>query len=210
MKYFAIAILTVSLSGCLVETLTTTAIQGELAAQNAAAATQVLDHAKQNVGQISANQNAAMQQAAGTAPASGMTQADIANKEKIRQAINKYGQAVGYYPPSLQALVQYGYMTVVPKTSSGQDFVFYTENGGLFHPAELAMQSQPGRGGAGAGGAGLMGETMTGIGVQQQLNGMNQGGVSNVGSYARQGVRGKSENYSDKQMQTMKDLDLDK
>lgn len=207
MKRFAVLLLLIPLSGCLAEVLTTTAIQGELAAENASAASRALDKAKQTAAQTSAN-NAAL------FPNNSITPADQQAKEQIRQAINNYGQAVGYYPPSLQALVQYGYLQSVPKTSSGKDFVFHPENGALYHPAELAQQQaqqDPAqqRSGASAGGAGLMGETMTGIGVQNELNSMNNSGVSNTGSAARSGARDQSGTYSDRQMQTLKDLNLD-
>ena len=207
MKSMMTVLLLAPLSGCLMEVMTTTAIQGELAAQNATAATQALDHAKQTANDLSARNN-------GLTPAvSSITAADRTSKQKIQAAINRYGQAAGYYPPTLQTLVQFGYIDALPKTSGGQDFLFNAQTGLLQHPAELAAQHSPSAANAGrgapSGGAGVMGETMTGIGVQNQLNGMNNSGVSNAGSAARSGVRGTSGSYGDRQMKALKDLNLD-
>lgn len=206
-KTFSLALVAAAAPGCLLDVMTTTAIQGELAKENATAATRALDQAQRTADDVS-SRNASL-----NAQPQPITAADRANKEKIRQAINSYGQAVGYYPPSLQALVQYGYLDELPKTSNGQDFIFYPENGALYHPAELARQQQPNAQPQAnrnrAGGAGPLGETMTGIGIQRELNGMNQSGVSNAGNAARSGARGVAGNYGDRQMQAVKELGLD-
>lgn len=209
MKSIAMTIMLLPLTGCLMEVMTTTAIEGDLAAQNASAATRALEKAKETANGVSARNEALM-----PAQGAGITAADRANKQKIQNAINRYGQATGYYPPTLQTLVQFGYLDALPKTSSGQDFLFNAQTGALNHPLELAAQTsaqpQASRRGTPSGGVGVMGETMTGLAVQNQLNSMNNSGVSNVGSAARAGARGTTGNYSDRQMQTLKDLDLDR
>ena len=158
------------------------------------------------------------------------TQNDMGKINQIRTAIDQYGRATGYYPPSLDALAP-TYLAVVPKTDSGEDFYFNPQDGTLLHPAQLAHRAgygagsgqrlgrAPGQGrgqgrgagrgrGAGAGGAGPMGEVTTGIGMQQQLNSMGQSATSSAGSYARRGVRGATQQHDKKQQQAMDELGL--
>jgi len=219
------------LGGCGVELLTTTAIQGELQAEQATAMKRQLEGASDTTAQINIQRAIATYQAEkGKYPASldelvpgylpslpsrpdgtpyaydpstgklidgprrnailnGPTAGDRQKMKQLNQAINSYGQATGYYPPSLDALVPQ-YISAVPKTDSGENFIFHPENGALLHPAQPATPqnrpSAPARRNAPAvGGAGLMGETMTGIGMQQQLGNMSNAGASSAGSYAR-------------------------
>ena len=133
---------------------------------------------------------------------------------QIRAAIDRYGQATGYYPPSLQALVPQ-YLAEVPKTVSGQDFIFYPQNGGLYVPGQVTYASPPqpnvsqpapqGRG-VPVGGSGPMGEVMTGIGVQQQLNSMSSAGTSSAGSYSRQAIGSTTDQYNQRQSQALDEL----
>lgn len=130
----------------------------------------------------------------------------------VREAIQRYGRTTGRYPASLQVLAQQRYLRYVPKTSSGQDYVYYPQTGALHHPAALAQQGYGGaqrapRRGAAAG-PGPLGDAMTGISVQNQLNQMNNSGASQGGGYARRGIRGKTDQYNQRQSQAIKDLDL--
>jgi len=168
------------------------------------------------------------------------THNDMLTINRIRTAIDQYGRATGYYPPSLYALAP-TYLAVVPKTDSGEDFYFNPQDGTLLHPAQLAHGAGygpgsgqrlgrgpgqglgrgtgqgrgPGRGqgrgpgrGRGAGGVGPMGEVMTGVGMQQQLNSMGQSATSSAGGYARRGVRGATQQHDKKQQQAMDELGL--
>jgi hypothetical protein len=149
----------------------------------------------------------------------GPTSNDFQKMNQIRGAIDQYGQAVGFYPPSLAALAP-TYLPAVPKTDSGQDFVFYSENGGLFHPAQLTQQApiaqsglprpQPSRpaAGVGVGGTGPMGEVMTGIGIQNQLNSMGSSATNTAGGYARRSVGGATEQHNQQQEKAINDLGL--
>ena len=161
----------------------------------------------------------------GAAPViAGPTANDQQKMNQIRGAVNQYGRAVGYYPPSLQALVP-TYLQAVPKTDSGQDFVFYPQNGLLLHPMQLAQESMPGaqpqpqapptpapqpppRANAGAAGTGPMGEVMTGIGIQNQLNSMGNSGVDAAGGYARQSVGGATQQHNQQQERALNNLGL--
>ena len=150
---------------------------------------------------------------------SGPTPGDREKMNQIFAAIDQYGRTVGYYPPSLQALVP-AYLQAVPKTDSGQDFVFSPQTGYLGHPAQLAQQTMPGPGTqpqarpgapprpAGVGGAGPMGEVMTGIGIQNQLNSMGSSATNAAGSYARQKVSGVGEQHNKQQEQAMDQLGM--
>jgi hypothetical protein len=142
----------------------------------------------------------------------GPTAADAQKLEQIRAAIDGYGRAVGYYPPSLQALVP-AYLAAVPKTDSGQDFVFDPQTGYLGHPAQPPRQvaAQPQavpRPGAGGGGAGPMGEVMTGIAMQNQLNGMGSSATNAAGGYARQSVGDVTSQHNQQQEKVMDQLGL--
>ncbi|MEX2016482.1 MAG: hypothetical protein WD873_07555, partial [Candidatus Hydrogenedentales bacterium] len=122
----------------------------------------------------------------------------------------------GYYPPSLDALVTYGYLDAVPKTSRGEDFIFHPEDGTLLHPAELfggasggVVANRPrGGGGVPVGGAGPMGEVMTGIAIQNELGNMGSG-VSQTGNRMRQGTRENSSAYSEGQVDALKKYGVD-
>ena len=148
---------------------------------------------------------------------SGPTPNDRQKMNQILAAIDQYGRSVGYYPPSLQALVP-TYLPAVPKTDSGQDFVFDPRNGYLGHPAQLAQQTMPAPGTqprqaatprpVGVGGAGPMGEVMTGIGIQNQLNSMGSSGANAAGGYARQKVGGVTQQHNQQQEQVMNQLGM--
>ena len=135
---------------------------------------------------------------------------------QIRGAINKYGTAVGYYPPSLQALVPQ-YLPSVPKAVNGQDFIYYPENGALIEPQGGAptqpmpvggnLQTPATRRPAGGAG-GPMGEVMTGIGIQSELNSMSNAGSSAAGSRMRSGARDAGQGQTQRQEQAMDDLGL--
>jgi len=148
------------------------------------------------------------------APAPGPTAADRQKMNQILVAIDGYGRATGYYPPSLAALVP-TYLPSVPKTDAGEDFLFDPVVGALRHPAEgrggsmagrpaPAPQSRP----VGVGGAGPMGEVMTGIGIQNQLNSMSNSGSSAAGSYARQSIGNTTGQHNQQQEQAMDNLGL--
>lgn len=242
------------LSGCMVEVLTTTAIQGELAAQDARAAARALDYAKDSTARVSLRHALDAYQATngvfpptldalapswidsvptqsdgspfnydsalgtfwggpstvGPAAATGPTDYDLQKITYLNQVVGRYGAATGFYPPSLQTLVDTGYMSKIPKTQSGEEFVYYSQNGAIFHPAELNgatnQQSVPNRG-LGVGGGEPLGETTAAIGIQNQLGNIGSG-ASQTGSIVRQNTRDQTGNYSDKQLKTLDDLDL--
>jgi len=147
---------------------------------------------------------------------SGPTPNDVQKMAVIRAAIDQYGQAIGYYPPSLQALVPQ-YLAEVPKTDSGQDFLFDPQNGALSVPVSSispqqasgpASRPQPPPA-AGATGVGPMGEVMTGIGIQNELNrGGGGSAVNSAGGYARRKIGDIGDNYGRQQEQAMDNLGL--
>ena len=231
MKTILSAVLILALAGCGVELLTTTAIQGELQAEQMTAikrqVTAVGDTSAQiniqraidtyqaengkypaSLEELVPNYLPSLPTQPGGAPyaydaASGklvdgparnailvVTAGDRAKMKQITQAVKSYGMASGYYPPSLDALVPQ-YISAIPKTDSGEDFVFYPEDGRLVHPSQKDQPAAPVSGqqrrlnAPAVGGAGPMGEVMTGAGMQQQLNGMSNAGTSSAAGYAR-------------------------
>ena len=218
-------LMTVPLTGCFVELLTTTAIQGELAAENVKALKRQTGQMGESMGQIRLKQAIDTYQAEkgyypgslavltpnyipqipvkadGTAygynPATGrilnrpptsgamtITTQDQQNMRTILEAINQYGLATGYYPDSLSQLVP-RFIQSVPRTTSGHPFAYDPPSGALYHPAQLQQQPNAGqygqpaqRRGTPVGGGGLLGEQMTAIGMQQELNGMSNAGTS--------------------------------
>lgn len=153
-------------------------------------------------------------------PAAALTpvpagKSDAQKMEEIRQAIVAYGTATGYYPMTLDQLVP-DYLSEVPKTAGGKDFIYDGRN--LGHPNPQALQQsaphaanpnqQPQRRGAPVGGSGPMGEVMTGIAIQQDLNSMSSAGSSAAGSRMRHKARNMGQNRDQQVNQQMKDLGL--
>lgn len=68
-----------------------------------------------------------LESAAGPAPA------DYLMMESLKQAINAYGTQTGYYPPTLDALYP-TFVSVPPRTASGQAFLYNNQNGQITHP----------------------------------------------------------------------------
>lgn len=141
--------------------------------------------------------------------AQGPTANDMQKMNQILSAIDGYGRATGYYPPSLAALVP-TYIAALPKTDAGQDFVYDVATGRLSHPAQTAaapVPAAPPRPVAG-GGAGPMGEVVTGIGIQNQLNSMGSSATNSAGGYARQNIGNTTGNYGANQEKVMDNLGL--
>ena len=237
---------TVILSGCGVELLATTAVRGELEAQNAKQAVKQLNYVKGKVGSINADQ--AIQayradkgvnppslealvptylaeipkKADGTAygydPATGnlldspggnaSLVTDTQRMEQIRKAINQYGTATGYFPPTLDALYPQ-YLPQLPRTSSGQQFVYNNQNGYLALPTgQTTPQRQMQQRRGGGAGVGSMGEVMTGVGMQQELNRQGSSGANAAQSRSRGGINNLSHSHTNTQNQVMDQLGL--
>ena len=141
----------------------------------------------------------------------GPTAGDRQKMKQITQAVNSYGMATGYYPPSLDAMVPQ-YISAIPKTDSGEDFIFRPEDGALLHPAQqnqpaAPITAQQRRLNAPAvGGAGPMGEAMTGIGMQQQLDSMSNAGSSSAAGCARGRADRAVQQQQQQQEQALKQL----
>ena len=124
---------------------------------------------------------------------------------RIHEAISRYTIEQRKYPESLQALVPQ-YLTQTIKTRDGQDFTYDPATGIVSTPPPLPqplgapaptaaspgaygqVPPAPSRTPAGAGGP--MGEALTGIGIQNQLNRSLSGGGAS--SAARQHMRSRS------------------
>ncbi len=141
----------------------------------------------------------------------GPTAEDQQTMHRIRQAINQYGTATGYYPGTLEALVPQ-YLPALPKTASGEAFVYNNQTGELRHPhAGAGMGAGMGRGRgrmSGGGGGTPMTEMMGGMGVQQELNRMNQSGANSAGNRMRQNARQQSGGRNQEIDSTMNRLGL--
>jgi hypothetical protein len=95
------------------EVMTTTAIQGELAAQNASAANRTLSYAKDNQA-----------------------------KAQLQHGINTYTAEHGQYPASLQMLVP-DYLASVPMQSTGEPFGYNPANGTIATGAAAQTMQHP-------------------------------------------------------------------
>ena len=147
------------------------------------------------------------------------SQPQLSNADKmtqIRNAIYQYGMATGYYPTSLDQLAP-TYLPQVPKANNGLSFIYDPQTGALYEPQGATPTQQMPVGGntqrsAGrqpaVGGGGLMGETMTGIGIQNELNNMSSAGSSAAGSRARGGARDVGQQQTQRQEQAMDNLGL--
>lgn len=115
---------------------------------------------------------------------------DLQTIAEINRAINQYGTATGFYPPTLDVLAPY-YLPQAPRTVDGREFVYNNQNGFVgLPPSQTGQSALPGAGTRGPGGAGPLGEVMTGIGIQQELGNRPQAGTSAAGSHGRRAVGG--------------------
>lgn len=138
----------------------------------------------------------------------GIPQADVQTMNAIRNAINSYGTATGYYPGTLDALVP-GYLAAPPRTMDGRPFHYNNQNGELRHPGTVSGRgAAPATGRGAVGGAGPLGETMTGIGIQQQLQNNSQGGANAAGNRGRSQSRDIAGDHSDRQLRAIENLGL--
>lgn len=106
MKSIYLIALTLLLPGCLLELLTTTAIQGDLAAKSATQGQQVLHHTR-----------------------------DMAGKTELEQAIKLYAFDQEYYPARLDDLVP-RYLPAVPMRGNGESFIYNPQTGQVLLQAE--------------------------------------------------------------------------
>lgn len=256
MRTGMIAILALALTGCGVEVLTATAVQGELQAQQMTAMKRQIQTAAGNSGRINLERAISTYQAEkgayppsldalapnfipavplkpdGTAygydPATGKlleTPAPVAASggptpqdqqmiQQIQVAINNYGQATGFYPASLDDLYP-NYLSSPPRTASGEAFIYDNQNGFVGHPHQAkaaagapAAAAPPRANVPMGGGTGPMGEVMTGVGMQQQMNSMSQSGSSAAGGYAREKAGGTAGTHDAANSKAMDDLGL--
>lgn len=230
------------LTGCGVELLTTTAVQGELQAKNAKAATEQLDLVKRRVGSINVSQ--AIQsyraengsnppsldalvpkyladvprQADGTPytydPATGTlssgraggSPADQQKIDTIKAAIQRYGTATGFYPPTLDVLYP-TYLSQLPRTASGGQFLYNNQNGEVRLPGgspapQAAPQAAP------QGGLSPVGQMLTGGGMQQSLGNGSTAGATAARSHVKGTVQDISNQTTNRQNQAMDQLGL--
>ncbi|HOF39868.1 MAG TPA: hypothetical protein PLD73_07325 [Candidatus Hydrogenedentes bacterium] len=150
--------------------------------------------------------------AAGAAPQPGPLDAQLlheSNQERlirIHEAISRYTVEKRKYPESLQVLVP-EYLPQTIKTRDGQDFAYTPATGIVSTPPPLpqplnataptaaspnahAQHPQPAPRVPAAGAGGPLGEALTGIGIQNQLNRSFGGGGAASG--ARQHMRNRS------------------
>jgi len=102
MKQLLLLLTLAALPGCLMEMLTVTAIQGELAAQNASSANRALSNAKDSKG-----------------------------KTEIVHAMKVYAAEKGHNPATLQELVP-TYLPAIPMQSNGQPFGYDPATGEIY------------------------------------------------------------------------------
>ena len=258
MKAWTVSLLAPMLVGCGLELLSTTAIQGELQAENMRAIHSQASAIGGTMGKIRLQQAVDTyhaekgfyptaleelvpaylprlpRQPDGTSynydPATGKVldypkdplgpESDQHKMDNILVAIDQYGRTTGYYPPSLAALVP-GYLPAVPLTADGREFIYDPSTGalkmpssyrreasGAYNPRANQRRSQvrqrAGRGGAG----GPMGEMMTGIGIQQELNSMGHSATSGADNRMRRDLGRTTQDYNRRQEQAMKELGL--
>jgi hypothetical protein len=247
MRIALIGLLALVLTGCGVEVLTATAVQGELQAQQLTAMKRQIGNAAGTTGRINIERAITTYQAekgvyppsldalvpeylqalpvkpdgssygydpnsgkllegTQTGASAGPTPQDNQMIRQIQAAIQQYGQDTGYYPDTLDNLYP-NYLTTLPRTSSGEAFVYNNQNGYVAHPGAMPA-ARPAPQAGSMGGAGPMGEAMTGIGMSQQLDSMNQSGASGTGSYARDKIGGATTDHNDRQNKAMDDLGL--
>lgn len=260
MRIFLLSLVLLGLNGCILELLTTTAIEGKMQAQSASTAAKALEYAKESTGQTSAQRaidlykadkgenppslealvpdyidkvpahedgspygydpatgtllDAPVAVAATPAPA-GPTASDWQTLTDLNAAIRRYATDTGTYPATLYSLVP-GYLPAVPKAAGGQDFTYDPQYGAAYLPQSSAMAgSTPPpaatavpRGRGAVGGGGPMGEAMTGIGISNQLDSMNNSATSSAGSRAGGTLQRSQDEHNQQQEKALNDLGM--
>lgn len=248
--------LAVCLSGCLVDMMASTAIEGTLQAQQLSTYQKTLDNVKGTSSELELTKAIQAYQAehgknpgslqdlvpgyfselptqpdgsayaydpatgrVGGGPASVMAAAsasgeasDQAKLQQIREAIGKFAAATGFYPGSLQQLAP-AYLPALPKDAGGADFMYDPSTGSVTtasqaRAARQVLSGQPLQRPVAGGGAGPLGETMTGIGISNELDNMSSAGSSAVSSRVRGDARGIGEDHDQRQQQVMDNLGL--
>ena len=96
--------------------------------------------------------------------------ADSQAQARVQQAVNTYARAAGAYPLSLDTLVP-GYLESIPRSSTGKAFPYNYETGQVSlpytPPSGEKLTIAPASGGGVPGG---MGDAITGLSVQNELN----------------------------------------
>ena len=151
--------------------------------------------------------DAAAAPAASAAAGGAVTAQDLQTMQAIREAINKYGTAVGYYPGTLDTLCP-KYLSKPPRTSSGEQFLYNNQNGAVTHPRQGASAAPAARTAAGVGGSGPLGEVTTGMGVSQQLDSQNNSGASAAQGYMNRSLQQSTGGQNDRQNKAMDQLGL--
>jgi len=246
MRIMLAALLALGLSGCLADVLVTTAVQGELQAQQASHAQQTLNKVTNDTGMMNLQRAVNAYQAErghypasldllgfGTLPKradggnfgynpvtgqvlpddSGPAPRDYLLMEDIASAIVAYGTASGFYPPTLDTLAETGYLAGYPRTEAGLEFQYNNQNGVFSHPldghvATARTAPQPARGGSPAVGGGPMGEAMTGIAIQEQLNSSSNAGASQARGAGAAGINRATSTQDRRQQEALQDLGL--
>ena len=156
----------------------------------------------------------------------------LTNEQKMAQitgAINNYAAATRYYPPTLDVLVP-TYLSTLPLTAKNARFIYDPTTGKVYDPTGTAADvpvagatggafaqappqqsggfQQPQRQAGVGGGSPVLGETMTGIGISNQLDNMSTAGSSAAGTSMRQGARGIGQAHDAQQQKAMNDLGL--
>lgn len=145
---------------------------------------------------------------------SGPAPADYLTMERIKTAINGYGHATGYYPPTLDALAEAGYLGAPPRTADGRPFLYNNQTGAVKHPLEAPASTgspTPARRGGGStpvGGGGPLGEVTTGIAIQQELNSNSNAGTSAASARGRSGARDAASQQNERHQKALEDLGL--
>ena len=247
MRTVLITIMALSLAGCFVEVLTTTAITGELQAQQLSAMKGQIEHAAGTAGKVNLQravdtyhaekghypktlaevapvyiQSVPLQtngasyaynpatgrisETDGTAPA-GPVPEDLRKMRALSAAIQQHARRTRQFPSNLEMLAP-NYFAEVPRTSTGQAFLYNPQTGRIGHPQATttpqAPVARPRQGYAG----GPMGEVMTGIAMQRELNNFSNAGTNAAGNRAGDASRGFGNARSQHQLDTMDDLGL--
>ncbi len=140
-------------------------------------------------------------------PPTPQGESDAQKMQRIRTAINEYGTATGYYPGDLFQLVPQ-YLEKLPTSNGGFDFLYDPNTGAVTDP-DPSPATQPARRpaqrGMGGGGSPAV-EALTGLGIAQELNQMNNAGTSAASSRARGGLDQSVQRHNQLQQQVLDQL----
>lgn len=94
---------------------------------------------------------------------------DAKRIDEIQQAVDEYRKYSGRFPSTLEELKPV-YLQRIRLSSTNKPFIYDAQTGTVTSPNRIEVESTPFRTGSPTGGVGVIGDALTGMSVQQEMN----------------------------------------